>query len=230
MIYPENGSPNFGRANLPHFPVLYASWNIRTVLDEVGAEQGDYIQVIALRPIPGIQIPCHIVGEYQSIINSGGSLINSRNLEQYVNNLLGEHDPNWDRILYVDSFLAEAFRQMVKNPLEYKTTAIFSHRFYMDAGGIMYPSVESPRGINLAVPAEVFDRHFEVLFTDVYYVERFYGYSVYEVTSVKHSSKFATDGEINWGYEKTMNLGWNVHRGLQLESDVAGWRKPRPNA
>ena len=73
MIYPGSGGEDFGRANFPRSRVLYASWNMRTVFDEIAVQAGHYVQTIALRPIAGLQVPCHIVGEYQSILNSNGT-------------------------------------------------------------------------------------------------------------------------------------------------------------
>ena len=223
-IYPSAGSIAFGRANLPGLPVLYASWNTTTAFDEVGAEPGDYIQVIAVRPRTGIQFPCHIVGEYQSIINLGGSLVNLRKLEQFVSRLFHDEPASHPANLYIDSFFADSFRRRVERPYEYKTTALFAERF-LAKGGLMYPSVQNAGGINIAVPADAFDSKFEVISTEFSRIDRFYGYGTYQTTPLKQSCDFASDGTINWDSSKRLPARWNMQEGLRTTEPFDGWRK-----
>lgn len=43
----------YGRCNILGAPKLYAAWNGITAVAEAGVEEGDYVQVIALRPPAG---------------------------------------------------------------------------------------------------------------------------------------------------------------------------------
>jgi hypothetical protein len=55
--------------------------------------------------------------------------------------------------------------------------------------------------MNLAIPAKVFDDHFEVVWTEVVKVDRVYGFGVYEVNHTRFSRDFSDNGNINWGSE-----------------------------
>ena len=227
MIYPPADKVGFGRANLPGVPVLYASRNEMTALDEIGAEVGDHIQIIALRPVAGVDLPCHIVGEYQSINNSGGSLVNSRQIEQFVNKLQHDNPLRHMKALYVDSFLSEAFRKRVLRPFDYKITAVYADKFHKAEGGFMYPSVQTAGGMNIAVPAEDFDAKFEIILTKILKVDRCFGYGLYTSELPKVSCDFNADGTIVWNSSKQLSAQWNLQVGLQVSQSFIGWRKPK---
>ena len=227
MVYPPADKVGFGRANLPGVPVLYASWNGITALDEIGAEVGDHIQTIALRPVAGLDLPCHIVGEYQSINNSGGSLVNSRKLEQHVNQLVQGNPLRHMTTLYVDSFLAEAFRRRVARPYDYKITAVYADNFHKAEGGFMYPSVQTAGGVNIAIPAEVFDAKFEIISTQIVKIDRCFGYGLYTSKMLKSTCDFNADGTIIWNSSKKLPAQWNLQSGLRASEPFVGWRKPK---
>lgn len=227
MVYPPADKVGFGRANLPGVPVLYASWNVITALDEIGAEVGDHIQTIALRPVAGVDLPCHIVGEYQSINNSGGSLVNSRELEQHVNQLLQDNPLRHMTTFYVDSFLAEAFRRRVARPYDYKITAVYADNFHKAEGGFMYPSVQTAGGVNIAIPAEVFDAKFEIISTQIFKIDRCFGYGLYRSILLKSTCDFNVDGTVIWNSSKQLPAQWNLQTGLRTSEPFVGWRRPK---
>ena len=227
MIYPGSGGEDFGRANFPRSRVLYASWNMRTVFDEIAVQAGHYVQTIALRPIAGLQVPCHIVGEYQSILNSGGSLINSRILEQAVNRQMhDETDERQEANFYIDSYFAESFRRRVEHTYEYKATAAFAEKLHKANGGLMYPSVQTAGGINIALPATVFDANFEVMSTEVHRIDTCYGYGLNHTSLLRSSCDFESDGTINWSSHKRRPATWNLQEGVRMSASETGWRKP----
>ena len=75
LIYPTPPKPQYGRANLPGGQTLYAAVNKNIVLDEIGAMAGDYVQVIGVRVRSDKTLPIVLIGEYQSVLNSGRSLL-----------------------------------------------------------------------------------------------------------------------------------------------------------
>ena len=227
MIYPPADKIGFNRANLPGVPVLYASWNVMTVLDEIGAEVDDHIQIVALRPVAGVDLPCHIVGEYQSINNSGGWLVNSRELEQLVNKLQHDDPLRHMKALYVDSFLAEAFRRRVLRPYDYKITAVYADKFHKAKGGFMYPSVQTAGGMNIAVPAEDFDAKFEIISAQILKIDRCFGYGLYTSKLLKSTCDFNADGTIIWNSSRQSPAQWNLQVGLRTSQPFVGWRKPK---
>lgn len=71
LIYPPADKVTFGRANLPNKPAMYASWNTATAVAEVAAQPGDLIQVIGIRRQRLKPFSSLLIGEMQSVYNSG---------------------------------------------------------------------------------------------------------------------------------------------------------------
>ncbi len=209
VLYRPAAQAGFGRANLPGHPVFYGSWNVPITMDEIGAQVGDYVQVVSCRIQQGHELPCLVVGEYQSMEFSGGSLINSRLTESVFSRQRDSDIATFRTQVYLDSVLAQLFRREATRPHEYKATAIFASIMHRTGAGLMYPSVRLPGGINIAVPAAEFDRLFEVISTSVKRITRCYGYGLYEVEGTRDSCDFDPEGVIRWGFRKeaaTSNL------------------------
>ncbi len=196
-------------------------------MEETSMEVGDVLQVIALRPIEGIEVPCHIVGEYQSVLNSGRSLISSKLTEDAVWKFLNEHPEREALTLLVDSFVAEQYRQVVKHPTEYKFTALYADLVCGEELGLMYPSVAANHGINLAVSGKMFDAVFEVLFTEVFKIEKYFGYGVYERKLIRASCDFEEDGTIQWNSPKGFVYEFSLGSGMRIDDSFRGWRPPQ---
>lgn len=227
-IYPPDPAKvGYGRANLPGAPAMYSAWNEHTALDEISAESGQLVQIIYLRPKPGVQFLCHVIGDYAHVHNSGRSQINS---EIIVNAVWGELDtlpPELqDKHRFVDTFLAEQFSRPHGRAFEFKLTAAFAARLYRGKGGVIYPSVERRGGMNLATSAQDFDRSFEVVHTSLVEIKRFHGCGVYECKLIKTSSTFAADGTIDWKASQDLNFSRSPAGGLQLPGYTGGWSVP----
>lgn len=227
MIYPPNGTPDFGRAHLPNVPTLYASWNLPTALSEIGAQPGDMVQVITLRPIEKAEIPCHIVGEFRCYHASGSSLVNSTKTTNHIQTLQHANQEKYLRSIFIDSVISELFRIQAKRPYEYKITATYADLILKAKGGIMFPSVENDYAINLAVPAAIFDSQFEVLFTEVYEIKETYGFGLYQLKTLHSSREFVENGDINWDSKGTLNYNWHPRSGLIANQPIEGWRKSK---
>lgn len=199
MLYPPTPSSTFGRANLPGERTLYASMNRRTALDEIGASAGEYVQMIGLRIKEKQTVPFVVVGEIESILNTGRSITRNSSTEESVNGRQASDSVRINELLFLDSFLAEAFRKQAPRPHDYMLTATFASKAREKFGGLIYGSVRMVGGLNVAVDAETFDRSFEVVFTDVCRVNRYFGHSVYDLTFVKGTTAFLEDGSIAWG-------------------------------
>lgn len=223
MIYPPSERATIGRANLAKKPTLYASANEHTAFDEIGASPGEKIQLIAIRPLPGDPILSFLVGEYQSVFNSGSSLVNSRKIEQFINFRIqtSSLEAKYEQ-LFADSFLAEAFRRNVKRPHDYLTTAVFSDGLFAQGMSITYPSVETPHGINVAIPMNIFDTRCEVIATQVVEITDYFGYGIYRWNQVAVSSVFDNEGKVSWFPPLT---GEAERTGVQPASP--GWRVKR---
>jgi hypothetical protein len=228
-IYPKPERVGCNRANYPGEPVFYASWNRGTVLSELGIETGQFVQFIASRPRPGAPIHCFTVGDFEYFHNSGRSLIAPQLEESYIQGLKTSPLDGVFKRLFVDAFLAKQFRVRTKHPYEHKLTAAFAKLMFKTGAGIMYPSVETPGGMNLAIPAKLFADHFEVLWTDV--VKAHYlGCSLHAPRdSVRYSEEFGDNGDINWKSNRKLlqTLSFDFKAGYSPLEPWPGWRVPK---
>ncbi|WP_166839958.1 RES family NAD+ phosphorylase [Rheinheimera pleomorphica] len=224
MIYPRNGSPSFNRASFPNTKVLYAGWNSRLALEEIGAKAGDLVQLIRLRVKSPIEFPCVIIGEYQAIFNSGRSIINSEKIELAVEESLKMHPAYVFAQAFVDSAIAEIFRS---DPIakDYFVSATIAEDFILNkVQGLMYPSVRTAHCVNLAVRAEDFDKNFEVLDTMVAKVAGYHGYGLYALESLAQTCEISADGSFIWDSKREIISTLGRRRDEQISADFVGWR------
>jgi hypothetical protein len=102
-------------------------------------------------------------------------------------------------------------------------TAALAKLIFRTRRGIMYPSVEIPGGVNLAIPAKLFAGRFEVLWTDIVEVGRYLGCGVYiPPASVRYSEEFGDNGDISWKSSRKLleTLSFNFKAGFSLEKPV----------
>ena len=228
MLYPPETSVGYGRANLPKTPVLYASWNALTTLAEVPLIPGDHVQLIAVRPRAGIVVPSAVVGEIAFYHNNGHSLINSVDAKRQSDRFIHSATPDaLTRRLFVDSFLSEQYAKPVKHAIEYRLSAEFANRYTSQGTSLIYPSVESRGAVNIAVPADRFDRDFEVMETVVYRIESYLGYHYFMTIPVLGSAQFESDGEIDWASSRQATGSHAYSFGVRYNQGQTGWRVPR---
>ncbi len=226
MIYPKNGSSSFNRASFPGAKVLYAGWNYRLALEEIGAKAGDTVQLVRLRVKPPIEFRCAIIGEYQAIFNSGRSIINSEKSELAFQDSLRMHPAYVFAQAFVDSAIAEIFRIKPDGPKDYLVSATIAEDFILNrAQGLMYPSVRTAHCVNLAVRAEEFDKNFEVLDTMVFKVLGYHGYGLYALEPVINTCEISADGAFLWDSKRVITSTLGPRRDEQIPADFVGWRR-----
>jgi hypothetical protein len=190
-----------GRANLPNKPIFYAGSSDMTALGELTVEPGQFVQLIETRVREDAKVlPCGVVGDYQSIMESGVSHLTHLKIVEEAWALRAERgEDSHRRQMLVDSFLAEEFGKVNREQFEYRVTASYADKLLRAHGALIYPSTKVRGGLNLAASPESFDASFEVRFVAVYRIVNYYGYGVYEVDICRSAVSFARDGRINWG-------------------------------
>ena len=225
-IYPPAERADYGRCNLKHQPAFYAGWNIPTSLVELSAQEGELFQVIAVRPRPGIELRCAVVGAFEHYHFSGRAGLGDPWFDKTVHDQLALLSPEAQALsIYVDSFLSEEFRRPGKHPLNYKLTATYATHFAPQGGGVIYPSVETRSGYNLSVAVPVFDSFFEVVEVYVLRVRASLGFGVLDLEELRRSSKFSKDGTIEWGASTIEKREFHPSFGLRVIAPGA-WRVP----
>lgn len=225
MIYPESGSLSYGRASMPGAKILYAGWNPRLALEEISAKTGQFVQTIALRVRAPLDFPCAIVGEHQSIFNSGVSIIGSQKLEAGFQAEYTAENPLTYPQVFVDSVLAEIFRSPSKDPATYVASAAIADQVLSHRQGLMYPSVRTMHAVNLAVRAEDFDETFEVLYSSVSRVNAYHGYGLYDLEPIRQTCAIDQSGEFDWRSNRQFSGSVGTRNGLVVSPDFIGWRK-----
>lgn len=222
LIYPETGNDSYGRANLPGSTVMYGSWNLMTAIDEKEIQEGDIFQSITYRPIEGAVIPCHVVGDYQSFNNSGRCIISNPPMESTLSEMLVKQPQEFLVGVFVDSFLAEFFARINAVSYDYKISAVYSE-LLMTNGGVIFPSTKNRGSMNMAVSSKLFDDKFEVITTEVFRLDRTWGYGIHTCTPLKGSCDFDENGNIVWS-DKGRKYRWSPQTGIDFDRSP-GWRK-----
>lgn len=224
----DAASTTIGRANLPHQPAFYGSWNRLTVFGECNVEEGDYIQVTTARSLPGVAVSFQTAGEIAHVAYTGRSLHRStrwgnRSLEAI------KRLPQAELLyrLYVDHHFATEFRRPHDGkPYSYKATAAYATHVFRAGVGVMYPSVDGHGGMNGAVDVSTFNHKFEIVSTEVWRIEKVYMRGVYETKLMRASSQFEPDGTIRWGTVAADNVVEAVQGRERMSYRKPLWRVP----
>ncbi len=225
VIHPPADKTGYGRANLPNIPALYAAWNMPTALDEIRANTGDIVQLIALRPVARVELPCFVVGEYQLLNASGRSLVGSDKLKAVLVEELDKNPSEFYKALFIDCVCTEFYRKVVSKdrPEDYKMTALHAELF-LPVGGLIFQSVRNPGAMNIAISGDTFDQQFEVIGTSVVRIKRNAGYGIFELELLYGSCDFENDGKINWESSKARKMSHTLEGGLADHDPFPGWR------
>lgn len=223
LIYPPNPPDASGRANLKGQTVFYAASNKRVAFDEIESEQGDRIGVIMVRQRPDKIKPLVIVGEIEAIMNSGTSILRVCENEREIPRLLSVDPEDLAKAHFADSVMAQLFRRTDK---QYQATALFANHFYSHGNGIVFPGVRTPWGINIALLADHFNTHYEVILAEEFSVATYHGHSQYSYKSRGVSCTFASDGTIDWLNNQQLASTWAIQGGANVPASFMGWRVP----
>ena len=88
----------------------------------------------------------------------------------------------------------------------------------------MYPSVAANHGINLAIPRCTFDSSFEVLYTDLLQIQKYYGYGVFDATRLKGTCEIEEDGTFVWNSKRIFQFEHSMASGMRIPREFTGWR------
>lgn len=223
LLYAPNGSKKFGRASLPNQRILYAGWNERVAMEEVNANKGHFVQLIRLRVRAPFQFPCAVVGEYQSVFNSGSSVINSEIIQSFIHKVRDDNIGHFYSQVYIDSVLADIFRRKVVNHEDYMTSAVIADCVTSLGNGFIFPSVRTSRAVNLAVGAEEFDRYFEVIDCRLMEVLDYHGYGLFALKPHKYTCEMDNEGYFKWSSTAKVPMTRGKYGNALIPPDFPSW-------
>ena len=197
--YPPN--PNVGRVNEPGCPMLYLSFTQFTALHEIGASEGDLVQIAAYEILNERPIRCLTVGEFDNVHKSGRA-ITSSSLGDRLNNILFKLSYEVGAsIVFMDAFLSALLTDESSCKSNYLHSRILSNILFLQNKSheaLHYPSVALKGSMNLAVKPDIADKHLYIPWTAVIKINRKYDYGIYDFSIMKSSQHINEDGTIIW--------------------------------
>jgi hypothetical protein len=148
-----------GRLNDPGEPMLYVSINGRTALAEIGAQEGDYVQVIGYKINDEKKLRCGIIGEFAHVHDTGRAL-SLGSVAAQLKGILQKFPPDKLRsFVTLDRFLSAMLRDRTAARRAYVHSRSLGRGLFrrqQDLQAIYYTSVVSWKGaMNLAIKPEV---------------------------------------------------------------------------
>lgn len=225
-LNPPEGCADFGRASLPHEPVIYSSWNLPTALDEIGAMVGDTVQIVGINVVGGKSINHYAIGDFQRYQNSGRSLWDDPEGGSIYRRMQREQNAIYSKALYVDSLLAELFASKYAKQHELRVTAHVASTIFRSNLGIVYPSVRAPHSMNIAMHRNLFNSHCQVIYSEVLRIKQLWGYSMYAVERLRWSTGFHSDGTIDWSRVDAPKVPRGKYGSPEPPAETPGWIDP----
>ncbi|MGY2313536.1 hypothetical protein ACW9I6_02525 [Pseudomonas sp. SDO5522_S412] len=202
----ELGSPPIaltqsGRLNEANDPILYTSTNQYSTLIEIGAEEGDFIHIVAFEQLPNQKIRCGSIGELTHM-HRWGSGLSSETVGKLLNDYVGKmpHDVG-KSVIFTDSFFSSLLKDKEAKKSDYihsRTLAnlIFSRNPNLDA--IIYSGVALESSRNYAFKPSSVERTLKIGATFVLKINKKYKYGAYDFEVLRNADGVESDGTLIW--------------------------------
>jgi hypothetical protein len=201
LDYPPPEVAKQGRMNDPGTPCFYISTHKETALSEIGAIDGQLIQLAGFRVTNESPIRFAVIGEYANVYKSGYMYFAGRDPDMAISKILNAMPRNEAlKKLYIDKF----FASVLANPDAAENGYMFSRALAksvysrIPADGIVFPSVKDRGGFNIAVQAGPSDRSFHNVCCLVVRIEKIRQYSLIEFSIVKSADRLDEDWNFVW--------------------------------
>lgn len=186
-----------GRCHDAGQAVFYGAFDIDTALSEVEANRGDIIQLTEFRMNP---LRCAVVGDAFSVYRSGHCLlpnVDAKSIASLTDTLpLAEQL----RVFHMDASLAALLSDRLAKDNAYLTTRSLTKQIKTQLPGIdgvIFPSVRSPRGVNLALYGSL-PSALSIERTLVLKIINRFDHGLYDYDVLKSSMIITHDGTIIW--------------------------------
>lgn len=199
--YPPPELSRNGRLNEAGRPLLYASANQFTVLEEIGAKADDYVHMIAYAFKPNERLRTGIVGEITQVHRWGRSL-SSEHLSDELNRILnGMEFEAGKSFVFTDALLTSILRDRNASANDYLRSRILARLLFAqldDLEAMIYPSVAHEGAMNLAITPRAADTKLKIGATFVVRIRQKYDYGLYDFEIVRKARGQHGDGTIDW--------------------------------
>lgn len=163
MDYPPAEYARAGRLNDPGEPCLYISARKETALAEVGAKEGQRVQLAGFRILNEAPIRLAVIGEYSNVQKNGYMHFAGQDPDMTISKILNSM-PHQDALkkIYIDKFFAQVLADQDAANNGYRFSRALAQAIYARnaSSGIVFPSVKDRGGFNIGVKAAASDRSF----------------------------------------------------------------------
>jgi hypothetical protein len=181
--------------------MLYVSFTTFTAMKEVGAQVGDYLQMIGYSMNKDRPLRTLILGEFTNIHKRGqGNLPGDINAK--LNDILNKmgFEPGLS-FVFMDAFLSGIFADQKMAEVGYMHSRILASllfELYPNIEAIHYPSVARGGAMNLAIKPAAADNALQIAGTSVLRIENQYDHGLYRFTVLRNAAGFSMEGSIDW--------------------------------
>jgi RES domain len=202
VIYPLPHRTPAGRLNDPHEPMLYGVFNKNTCLEEVGAEEGDFIHLVGFRLKKNTQMRCCVIGEIDRVHRSGRTML-SEELGAHLLRIIQEELPYEAAIsfVFIDAFLSSLLRDPLAERTGYlhsRTVRKLLFQKQPDLEAICYSSVKMEGALNIAITPEAANNRLDLAGTSVIRIDRKFDYGLFDFSLVRNAADIRHDRHIIW--------------------------------
>lgn len=209
LDYPPPQLARVGRLNDAGSPCFYASMRRETALAEVGAKEGDHVQLAGFRVLLESPVRLVLIGEYSNVQKNGYMHFAGADPDRVISRGLNKL-PREEALkrLYIDKFFAHVLSDPEASANGYRSSRALAASIYAQnqADGIVFPSVKDRGGFNIAVPAAPSDRCFHNSCCVVVRMAKPRLYGIIDYAVVKTALKL----------DSSLNFVWSENRGPEM--------------
>lgn len=190
-----------GRLNDAGRPVLYTSISQFSVLEEIDAKAGDFVQVVPYQLQPESRLKSCLVGEITHV-NRWGRALFSEEIGKDLNRIM--NGMNFDvgkSFVFTDSLMASILRDPLAGHHDYVRSRILARLIFAKVSNldaIIYPSVAHDGAMNFAIQPDAARTKLQIGTTFVIHVRKKYDFGIYDYEVVRQAKGLHLNGEIVW--------------------------------
>ncbi len=204
LIYPPSQFARLGRLNDQGVPCFYVSTREETAIVEIGAEQGQRVQLGGFRIFDDSTVQLAVIGEYSNVHKSGYMHFSGCDPGLTVTKMLNAM-PRHEALtrIYIDKFFAHVLADTNASSNRYCFSRALGQAIYQrnKSEGIVFPSVRDRGGFNIAIKTAIADKSFHNICCLVAEVIRIRRFGLVEFRVIKSAEKLDDDSNFVWRRE-----------------------------
>lgn len=201
LDYPPPEIAKQGRLNDIGVPCFYVAARKETALAEIGASEGQLVQLAGFRVLNESPIRLAVIGEYSNVQKNGYMHFAGRDPDMTIAKILNAM-PRQEALkkIYIDKFFSSVLADQAAAENGYMFSRALARSIYsrISADGIVFPSVKDRGGFNVAIQAEPSDRSFHNVSCLVIRMGKPRQFGLIEFEIVKSAERLDDDGSFIW--------------------------------